>query len=85
MSFTYTILLHDVSFYPWLLGFTHHLQGLGFLHPQFQIPNASPDDKTVMRLVGGQGGIMPTTLLLAHPDLKTQQHLCKRKPNDSRD
>ena len=45
MSFAHTILLHNVSFYPWLLGFTNHLQGLGYLHPKFQIPNASPDDK----------------------------------------
>ena len=43
--------------------------GWALAHPEF---GSSVNPITTR----GGGQIMPTTLLLAHPDLKTQRHLC---------
>ena len=43
---------------------------------------AHPEFRSSVNPITTRGQIMPTTLLLAHPDLKTQRHLCTHNEFD---
>ena len=57
----------DVNLFSYLSDAASRWAARALVHPEFW-SSVNPE--------GGGGHIMPTTLLLAHSDLKTQRHLC---------
>ena len=67
----------------WVVEFPVQLKSVHFKNTVISDAVSGWEFESSFNPITTRGQNMPTTLLLAHPDLKTQRHLCQRYPAHS--